>query len=632
MKKWFNLCLFLLVLMVCPQSVVWGQKPVRPNILWIITDDQRSDSLSCYNRATTGKAESRLGYVESPNLDKLAAEGVLFTEAYCNSMACAPSRSSMHTGKYPHRCGMYGFRRAHQAADCSSRVIPEVMKEHGYQPSMFGKSGYYIFDWKNYNQWKPLGYYQPFIHRNQLEKTSGSDFWFNKPWGKHNGKGMVLGNEEVFRYPDGSVKRFWKTRVNREITDDEKATRKAVEDELDILRTYTRRNKELIIGGVSSNTKWNTLDGTIVRCMQTYLANEGKAYQLVTGEPAQGPDPKEPVFIHLGFCFPHTPVMPAKEFRDRFAGKQYKVPEYNEKEAERMPPSLRDLREDMDFSKMSAEDKQQAIRDYYAFCAMGDYLIGAAVKSFKDYCQKHGQEYLIVYVCGDHGWHLGEQGIEAKFGPWFQTTHDSVIVVSSDKEKFPPRTVCKDRVEFVDFAPTFYEIADIDAAKHPGLDGISLRKTMNEGVQRDYVIGEMNQVRGDRAYLRCKDFAFAMRVRPYWSKPGEGYEPGDRIRWGLDAPAEDVDMSLYDLRVDPDERVNVAYHEPYLKLAAFFRTKLGSIVLGDGRVECDWTQKNKFHISNFAPGAHDRKLDFPKGLVPKPQLPAVDFMTSSKPN
>ena len=127
-----------------PYDSEWGlllnyEAPVeagesKPNILWIITDDQRSDSLACYNRATTGHAESELGYVESPNLDKLAAEGVLFTQAYCNSPACAPSRSSMHTGKYPHRCGMYGFRKAHQAADCSSRVIPEVMKEHGYPP------------------------------------------------------------------------------------------------------------------------------------------------------------------------------------------------------------------------------------------------------------------------------------------------------------------------------------------------------------------------------------------------------------------------------------------------------------------------------------------------------------------
>lgn len=296
----------------------------KPNILWIITDDQRSDTISAYNMATTGQKNSELGYVESPNLDQLAAEGVLFTQAYCNSLACAPSRSSMHTGKYPHRAGMYGFRKAHQAADCSSRVIPEVMKENGYQPSMFGKSGYYIFDWEGYRQWAPLGYYQPFIHRNDLEKTAGSDFWWNKPWGTHNGKGMVLGKEEVFRYADGTVKRFWLERKDQPLTDADKAQRAAVEKELDILRTYTRSNPELIIGGVSPASTGNTLDGAIVKTMQRYLANEGNTYTMVNGKPATGPDVSKPLFINLGFVFPHTPVLPTREFRDRFAGKNTK--------------------------------------------------------------------------------------------------------------------------------------------------------------------------------------------------------------------------------------------------------------------------------------------------------------------
>ncbi|MEN8862244.1 MAG: sulfatase-like hydrolase/transferase [Lentimonas sp.] len=593
-----------------------------PNILWIITDDQRSDSVAAYNRATTGEAESKLGYVESPNLDALAAEGTMFTNAFCNSLACAPSRSSMHTGKYPHRSGMYGFRKAHQAADCSSRVVQEVMLENGYQPSLFGKSGYYIFDWEGYNQWEPLGYYQPFIHNTKLQKTPGSDFWWNKPWGTLDGKGMVLGKEEIYRYADGTVKRFWMERKDRELTAEEIAKRKEVEGELDILRSYTRQNPELILGGVSPAKTGDTLDGAILKTMQRYFENEGQSYTTVLGDKAQGPDPSKPLFLNLGFVFPHTPVLPSKEFRDRFASKRYKVPEYdNEMEGSLLTGSIKDLRDDMDFSCMTAAEKQQAIRDYYAFCAMGDHYIGQAIQSFKDYCKKHDQEYVIIYVCGDHGWHLGEQGIEAKFGPWFQTVHDSVIAVSSDKSRFPAGKIVHDWVELVDLVPTFYEVAGIDAATHPRLDGTSLLKTLYNGPQREYVIGEMNQVRGDRAYLRCHDFAFAMRVRPFWGKPGEGYEPGDKIRWGLDVPAEKVDMTLYDLRIDPDERVNVAYKEEYEELAAFFRNKLGGIVLGDGRVECDWTKENTFTVHNFAEGAHDRKLNIPEAIIPEVQRP-----------
>ncbi|MEN1677979.1 MAG: sulfatase-like hydrolase/transferase [Planctomycetota bacterium] len=592
---------------------------VRPNILWIVTDDQRSDSLACYNRATSGRSSSPLGYVESPRIDALAAEGVLFTRAFCNSMACAPSRASMITGKYPHRSGIYGFEKTHLSAGCASRLVPEVLKEHGYQPASFGKSGVRIFPWEKMNQWQPPGFYDPMIRPKDLEPTQHSDYWFNRPWGRHNGKGMVLGTQEVYRFPGGETKQFWHSNVDKNLVRADTDTRAAVEEELDILRSYTRRNPNLIIGGVSPNTTRGTLDGAIVRCAEQYFASAGKSYTSIAGDDCRGPDPSRPIFTYVGFHFPHTPVLPSKEFRDRFAGKRYKVPAFDSRDAETLPSSMQKLRDDMDFSRMADAEKQQAIRDYYAFCAMGDELIGQTVDAFRAYCDRQSQPYVIVYVCGDHGWHLGEQGIEAKFTPWRQTVQDSMVVVSSDKRRFPPGTVCREMVEFVDLAPTFYDLAGVPKTEHPGLDGVSLLKTLDEGRQRDYIIGEMNQVRGDWAHLRSDDFTVAMRVRPFYTKPGNGYMPGERIRWGLTAPAEQVDLLLHDRRVDPEERINVAAKEEYRPLAGFLRQKLARIVLGDGRIECDWTKQEDFVRSDFAAGSHDRRLDFPPGLVPPPR-------------
>ncbi|KMT66957.1 sulfatase-like hydrolase/transferase [Catenovulum maritimum] len=74
-----------------------------PNILWIVTDDHRPDSINAYNRAVYKQNDSPLGYVESPNTDKLAAEGILFTNAFTDSPVCAPSRAAMHSGRYPFR-------------------------------------------------------------------------------------------------------------------------------------------------------------------------------------------------------------------------------------------------------------------------------------------------------------------------------------------------------------------------------------------------------------------------------------------------------------------------------------------------------------------------------------------------
>ena len=196
-----------------------------------------------------------------------------------------------------------------------------------------------------------------------------------------------------------------------------------------------------------------------------------------------------------------------------------------------------------------------------------------------------------------------------------------VIVASSDKQAWPAGEVNRDFVEYVDFAPTFYDIADIPFDAHPGLDGFSLKQTfLGKAVKRDYVIGEMNQVRGARAQLRSKDFAFSMRSRPFYTKPGEGYAPGENIRWALEAPRDKVELCLYDLRNDSREQVNVANKEEYRALADFFREKLGRIVCGDMRLEADWRKENEYHISDFAKGAHDFKLRIPEGLVPSPSL------------
>ena len=75
-------------------------------------------------------------------------------------------------------------------------------------------------------------------------------------------------------------------------------------------------------------------------------------------------------------------------------------------------------------------------------------------------------------------------------------------------------------------------------------------------------------------------------------------------------------MTLYDLETDPLERNNVAYQKDYEELAAWFRNKLGRIVLGDGRIECDWSQENAYALGDFAPGADDKQADIPAELIP----------------
>ncbi|WP_201767226.1 sulfatase-like hydrolase/transferase [Rhodopirellula sallentina] len=600
-------------------------EPTRdlPNILWVITDDQRPDSLACFNRAVRGSDESDLGFVSSPNVDRLAAEGVLFSNAYCNSPGCAPSRGSMITGRYPFRNGIYGFEQTHNAVSTFRPVIPQVMKGQGYHTALFGKSGYYIFDWGPGLTWSDIGFWDFEVDaKNDLQRNGLTDWYRDKRRRQINGKMKVVGTEDRFYYPDGSVVSVL---VDGDLDDEELAQRERIERELDILHTVSGAGH--IVGGRSSQPPEKTLDGYTVDEFGRFLENVGRSYKTGYGETVDGPASDRPVFLNVGFHFPHTPVLPPQEYRDRFEGKNYRVPKFDLNELQRLPPQLKTLHAKNRFDDLSPSAKQQAIRDYYAFCAFGDAMVGVAVERFKGFCKKRSQEYLIVYVCGDHSWHLGEQGIESKFGPYDHSNHNAVIVVSSDKSQFPPGTVCDDFVEFVDFAPTFFEAAGCDTTKaeFEHLDGVSLQRTFSgDVVKRAYVLGEMNHVYGPRAYLRSRDFAFSMRTRFKNGKPGSGYRPNQNIRWALDAPKSDVELALFDLRVDPEERVNVAGDERYAALAEFLRKKLGEIVLGDRRLEVNWKQEDDYAISDFALGSDDKELSIPDTIVPEVSVPSRD--------
>ncbi|MEY5010097.1 MAG: hypothetical protein RLZZ253_1236, partial [Verrucomicrobiota bacterium] len=390
-----------------------------------------------------------------------------------------------------------------------------------------------------------------------------------------------------------------------------------IDRELGILRFSGPRTE--IIGGQSPQTPEKTLDGWTVSEFTRYLSHAGQEYETAYGLKTPGAPTDRPIFVHLGFHFPHTPVLPPKEFREAFQSHRYQVPDFSLTELQALPKQLQVLHEKMRFDHFSPEQKQQAIRDYYAFCAYGDSLVGKAVAAFKDFSKAQGREYLILYVCGDHGWHLGEQGIEAKFAPYERSNLGAVVAVSSDPKKFPPSTVRREFIEYVDLAPTLYTAAGIDVSQSgfAHLDGQPLQLLVQGGATpRDYVLGEMNHVYGPRAYIRSEAFAFSMRTRPTNLRPGKGVAPNADIRWALAAPRAEVEMALFDLRNDPKEQHNMADHPRYLSLADFFRKKLGNIVLGDGRVEVDWSQKSEYHFSDFARGADTKRLSIPAELVP----------------
>lgn len=592
----------------------------QPNILWIITDDQRADALECYNLATTGKKESALGYVQSPNANQLAAEGTMFVNAYNNSPMCAISRASMWLGRYPFRSGHYKFY-SHQEADVSKPLVSQILREEGYGTAAFGKTHWAVHKHLDRRKEKPDDMCDLVIHfKGDLQNQGHGDiFTTGAKIEFPDGIFKLINRTETTIYHDGTQLDYITNDVEKAIPTADQQMHAKVDKDFDILRVYTRPHNTLIIGGENPHPAGETIDGLIVQEFKSYLKNAGKEYATISGRKVQGADKNKPIFANIGFTWPHTPVIPPKSYRDIFKKKKYKIPEFSTDELSNFPPQLVLHYNECKADQLQPDEKLQAIQDYYAFCAYGDALIGDAVATFKKYCENRNEEYLIIYTVGDHGWHLGEQGVMAKFGPWKQSTHDAIIVVSSDKTKFPAGKVVTDIVEYVDFAPTMLAAAGVPITdkQYEYLDGYNLQGVIeNKAKKRAYALGEINVVNGHRAYMRNLDFAFSMRSRDMWDDVKSPQQNKD-IRWALTCDRPKADMALYDLRVDPLEKNNVADHRAYRALADWFRNKLGTIVLGDGRVECDWTKPNSYNISNFAGGADDKQLAIPKALIPK---------------
>lgn len=104
----------------------YGQR--KPNILLIVSEDN-GPQLSCYGDRC----------VKTPNLDKLAAEGVRFESAFVTHASCSPSRSSIFTSLYPHQNGQIGLASHKYSMHSKCPNIPSLLKKEGYRTGIIGK-------------------------------------------------------------------------------------------------------------------------------------------------------------------------------------------------------------------------------------------------------------------------------------------------------------------------------------------------------------------------------------------------------------------------------------------------------------------------------------------------------------
>lgn len=105
----------------------------RPNVIVIVTDDQRFDALGVVQREQG--AAARFPFLQTPNLDRLAAEGARFRNAFVTHSLCSPSRATMLTGRYSHAHGIRDNRTPFRA----EQTWAHALRAAGYHTGYFGK-------------------------------------------------------------------------------------------------------------------------------------------------------------------------------------------------------------------------------------------------------------------------------------------------------------------------------------------------------------------------------------------------------------------------------------------------------------------------------------------------------------
>lgn len=137
----------------CATAKHQAAEPQRPNIVFIMTDDHTAQMMSCYDQR----------YASTPNLDRIAADGVKFTRSFVANSLSGPSRACMVTGKHSHKNG-YTDNESGKPFDGSQPTFPKYLQGAGYETALFGK-WHLISEPTGFDTWRVVpgqgDYYNP---------------------------------------------------------------------------------------------------------------------------------------------------------------------------------------------------------------------------------------------------------------------------------------------------------------------------------------------------------------------------------------------------------------------------------------------------------------------------------------
>lgn len=506
--KMINVFLVLIVLSCQNTFAQIVEEPTKPNVLFIIVDDLKP-ILGCYGDP----------FVKTPNIDRFAKEGVVFTNTYCQQAVCGPSRASFLTGMRPDYTGVWDLETEMRNINPEILSMPQFFKQNGYITAGIGK----VFDSRSVDENidKP-SWSIPFYKK--------SNDYYPKEMGKAKGRyrGVkVLEEIEIYEKIGGA-----KGLTGKELSNFIKINAKPSVESLDI----------------PDNAY---IDGATVLHSKDILK--------VLKENAK------PFFFAVGITKPHLPFAVPKKYWDLYNRDEIQLAEFREnannsplvayhgagelyKYAD-IPPiaSFSDVKGGME---LPFDKQKELIHGYYASVSYADALIGKLISTLVSLNLK---DNTIVTIIGDHGWHLGDHNLWCKHSNFEQATRIPMIF------KIPGIKASKTSAlaEAVDIFPTLCDATGIKIPEQ--LQGVSLMPILKEikSKVKDYAVSQYRRGKNMRTFgysIRTERFRLTLWMKDFYRL----YKPFDE--------GYIVSGELYDYDNDPLETENYYNNKEYVSV------------------------------------------------------------------
>ena len=460
----------------------------QPNILCFVTDQHRADHLGCYGNRQ----------IRTPNIDRLAGEGVTFTQSYVANPVCMPNRATWFTGKYP---SAHGLTENGYTLDPCAAVLPRTLSDNGYQTASIGKVHLAPFMMTRELAERECELYESQQYWNEGGELPDSYYGFDEVC-------LVDGHGP---YILGDYKRW---------LDSEHPG------------AYAKLQKSgALVPPTGARDCWKASIPEELH-YNTFIADR-------TIDFLRRRDTSRPFFTWCSFPDPHHPFSPPRPYCDMYSPEEIEfAPARREGELADLPDYFEESYRGRigtgglhgDPSRITDEDYREIHALTYGMISMVDAQVGRVVSALEEMSLL--EDTIIVFM-SDHADLMGDHWLINK-GPYLFRGLVRVPTIWRMPKGLGGGRECSGLVSAVDFCPTVLNLAGVPASE--GMQGKSYEGILSGAAEqtRDSVLIEY-----DESYI--SDRLRQLRTRD----------------WAITAHLERHDGLLFDLKNDPDELHNL---------------------------------------------------------------------------